>query len=136
MPIGPSRPLILHTPEAIDLRQAARYLGAQRQPDDATLALLERCAPPLQQAAAPRAAWLLADTETLEEHGILQGADIRQRQMGLYVTDTCLMTPRKSVTALLGLSDHPVTGQPAGCGHCALRARCDYRKRGITCADQ
>ena len=75
MPIGPSRPLILHTPEAIDLRQAARYLGAQRQPDDATL-------------------------------------------------------------ALLGLSDHPVTGQPAGCGHCALRARCDYRKRGITCADQ
>ena len=62
MPIGPSRPLILHTPEAIDLRQAARYLGAQRQPDDAILALLERCAPPLLQAAAPRAAWLLADT--------------------------------------------------------------------------
>lgn len=229
MPIGPSRPLILHTPEAIDLRQAARYLGAQGQPDDATLALLERCAPPLLRAAAPRAAWLLADTETLEERGILQGADIRrhlsgcpraillavtlgpmtdaairraavgdiaagaaadalasalaeqmadqaetalrqwaageslyltgrfspgygdwpiavqplvadaldaQRQMGLYVTDTCLMTPRKSVTALLGLSDHPVTGQLAGCGHCVLRARCDYRKRGITCADQ
>ena len=82
MPIGPSRPLILHTPEAIDLRQAARYLGAQGQPDDAFLALLERCAPPLLQAAAPRAAWLLADTETLEERGILQGTDIRRHLSG------------------------------------------------------
>ena len=58
------------------------------------------------------------------------------RQIGLYVTDTYLMTPRKSVTALLGVSDHPVRGQLAGCGHCVLRARCNYRKRGITCAEQ
>ena len=58
------------------------------------------------------------------------------RQIGLYVTDTYLMTPRKSVTALLGVSDHPVGGQLAGCGHCVLRARCNYRKRGITCAEQ
>ena len=58
------------------------------------------------------------------------------RQIGLYVTDTYLMTPRKSVTALLGVSDHPVRGELAGCGHCVLRARCNYRKRGITCAEQ
>ena len=30
------------------------------------------------------------------------------RKAGLCVTDTNLMTPRKSVTALLGVSDHPV----------------------------
>ena len=29
-----------------------------------------------------------------------------------------------------------VRGQLAGCGHCVLRARCNYRKRGITCAEQ
>ena len=58
------------------------------------------------------------------------------RQIGLCVTDTHLLLPRKSVTALLGVSEHPVTGRLAGCGHCALRARCDYRKGGKTCADQ
>lgn len=58
------------------------------------------------------------------------------RQIGLYVTDTALMTPRKSVTALLGVSRRPVTGHLAGCGHCALRDRCEYRKRGKTCASQ
>lgn len=55
------------------------------------------------------------------------------RRMGLCVTDTYLMTPRKSVTAVMGVSDTPVTGYRAGCGHCALRERCEYRKRGQTC---
>lgn len=55
------------------------------------------------------------------------------RRMGLCVTDSYLMTPRKSVTAVLGVSDTPVTGYRAGCGHCALRERCEYRKRGQTC---
>lgn len=32
------------------------------------------------------------------------------RRAGLCVTDSNLMTPRKSVTALLGVSDHPVRG--------------------------
>ena len=46
------------------------------------------------------------------------------------------MTPRKSITAILGVSDHPVRGHLAGCGHCVLRTRCEYRKRGITCASE
>ena len=58
------------------------------------------------------------------------------RKAGLCVTDTNLMTPRKSVTALLGVSDHPVKGKLAGCGHCVLRTRCEYRKRGKTCASE
>ena len=52
------------------------------------------------------------------------------------VLNTNLMTPRKSVTAILGLSDHPVKGHLAGCGHCVLRTRCEYRKRGKTCASE
>ena len=55
------------------------------------------------------------------------------RRIGLCVTDTCLMLPRKSVTAVLGLSAAPVTGARAGCGSCALRDKCEYRKRGETC---
>ena len=55
---------------------------------------------------------------------------------GLCVTDTNLMTPRKSVTAILGVSGHPVKGKLAGCGHCVLRTRCEYRKRGKTCASE
>jgi hypothetical protein len=55
------------------------------------------------------------------------------RSIGLTVTDSCLLLPRKSVTALLGVSDHPVTGARAGCGHCALAEKCQYRKRGTTC---
>ena len=58
------------------------------------------------------------------------------RRAGLCVTENDLMTPRKSVTALLGLSDHPVKGRLAGCGHCVLNTRCEYRKRGITCASE
>ena len=58
------------------------------------------------------------------------------RRAGLCVTDSNLMTPRKSVTALLGVSNHPVRGHLAGCGHCVLRTRCEYRKRGITCASE
>ena len=52
------------------------------------------------------------------------------------MTDTNLMTPRKSVTAILGVSGHPVKGKLAGCGHCVLRTRCEYRKRGKTCASE
>jgi hypothetical protein len=55
------------------------------------------------------------------------------RRMGLCVTESFLMTPRKSVTALLGVSDTPVTGYRAGCGHCKLREKCEYRKRGTSC---
>lgn len=55
------------------------------------------------------------------------------RGIGLCVTKEHLMTPRKSVTAILGTADHPVTGARAGCAHCVLRETCAYRKRGITC---
>ena len=55
------------------------------------------------------------------------------RRIGLCATPTHLLTPRKSITAVLGLAGHPVTGKRAGCAHCALRERCVYRKEGKTC---
>ena len=56
------------------------------------------------------------------------------RGIGLTVTPQKLLVPRKSVTAILGLADHPVTGTRAGCGRCLLRETCAYLKRGTTCA--
>lgn len=58
------------------------------------------------------------------------------RGIGACVTPEHLLTPRKTVTAILGVADTPVTGTKAGCGHCLLREKCAYRKRGTTCADQ
>ena len=55
MSLSPIRALTLEVPESIDLRQATRYLGAPGEPDSGTLALLERCAPPLLHAAMPKA---------------------------------------------------------------------------------
>lgn len=55
------------------------------------------------------------------------------RKMGLTLTPSLLMTPTKSTTALLGVSNHPVRGKQAGCGHCKLRETCEYRKRGTYC---
>ena len=55
------------------------------------------------------------------------------RRIGLSVTETNILTPRKSVTALLGLSSQPVRGHARGCGTCRLSDHCPYRKRGIRC---
>lgn len=56
-----------------------------------------------------------------------------QRTIGLSVTESFILTPRKSVTAVCGLADHPVRGHRAGCDSCALRENCRYRKEGRTC---
>lgn len=224
MPVPVSRVLALDLPEGIDLGQAARYMGAKDGGDETLRALLERWAPPLRAAAAPRAVWLRAPVGALGD--LWQGSDIQRhlagcteavllavtlgpgadaqirragvgdvaagaasdalasvlaeqaadaaearlralaaaeglyltgryspgygdwpigvqpriaalldtpRRVGLCVTGTCLMLPRKSITAALGLSRTPVTGRRAGCAHCALRDKCEYRKRGETC---
>lgn len=59
-----------------------------------------------------------------------------QRAIGLAVTSSGILTPRKSITALLGIADHPVKGHLAGCANCVLRDTCKYRKEGKTCANQ
>ena len=56
-----------------------------------------------------------------------------QRKIGLNVTSSNLMIPRKSVTALIGLSEHPVTGRLATCGECVLKDKCTLRKEGKFC---
>lgn len=55
------------------------------------------------------------------------------RKIGLSAAASQMMTPGKSITAILGLSKIKVTGKRAGCQTCAMREKCLYRKRGTTC---
>jgi hypothetical protein len=59
-----------------------------------------------------------------------------QRRIGLTLTSTDLMTPRKSITSIIGVSDHPVTGRMAGCENCKLKDKCRLRKEGKSCANK
>ena len=56
-----------------------------------------------------------------------------QRRIGLTVTDSMLLIPSKSVTALIGISDAPVSRGKRGCGSCNMRENCAYRRGGRSC---
>jgi len=58
-----------------------------------------------------------------------------RRRLGVYVTETCLLNPQKSVTAVIGLADQPQRARIRGCGHCAMRNTCELRKGGHSCDD-
>ena len=56
-----------------------------------------------------------------------------QRQIGLTLTASGLMVPRKSVTAVLGLSNTTPQKKKRGCESCSLRDTCELRKGGRSC---
>lgn len=55
------------------------------------------------------------------------------RRIGLTVTPNYLMIPRKSVTAIMGISDHPQKLRKRGCEVCSMFPTCPYRKEGLAC---
>lgn len=55
------------------------------------------------------------------------------RRIGLNVTDTNILTPRKSVTAVIGLSTEEISKGRLSCEICNMRDKCQFRKRGIHC---
>lgn len=62
----------------------------------------------------------------------LEATDSRRR-VGVYVTDSFLLNPQKSVTAVVGLSDQPQQARIRGCAWCSLRDNCALRKGGKHC---
>lgn len=66
---------------------------------------------------------------------ICQITDSRRR-LGVHVTESCLMNPQKSVTAIIGLADSPQRARIRGCDHCAMRNTCELRKGGHSCDDR
>lgn len=59
----------------------------------------------------------------------LAGAD----RIGVTLTESLLMVPQKSVTAILGIVDTPQPARVRGCAYCTLNQTCQYRKAGTTC---
>ncbi len=56
------------------------------------------------------------------------------RKIGLTATDTSILIPRKSVTALMGVADHPLPKKQRGCTTCNMSSRCPYRNKGVHCS--
>ena len=54
-------------------------------------------------------------------------------RIGVTVTDSLLMNPQKSVTAIVGIADRPQMARIRGCAYCAMNKSCQYRKGGHTC---
>ena len=57
-----------------------------------------------------------------------------QKRCGITLSDSFIMTPRKSVTAIFGLADKPQGKRARGCAFCSMNQNCSFRKAGITCA--
>ena len=56
-----------------------------------------------------------------------------QRRLGITLTESGLMVPTKSVTAIVGLHPTPRPGLASSCAVCSLAEFCALRKRGATC---
>ena len=63
---------------------------------------------------------------------LIDALDTRRR-IGLTLTDSCILFPRKSVTGIIGIADRPQTGRFRGCAFCSMFERCTYRKAGNYC---
>ena len=57
-----------------------------------------------------------------------------RRRLGLHVTDSLLLNPVKSVTAVIGLADRPQMARVRGCSYCSMNQTCALRKGGKSCA--
>ena len=58
------------------------------------------------------------------------------RKIGVSVSESGIMIPRKSVTAIIGLSKFPQKHFNNGCQDCGLKAACKFRENGVTCYGQ
>lgn len=75
------------------------------------------------------------DWSVTEQQKIIHMLDA-SRRVGLNVTKDSLMIPRKSITAVIGIADHPVSGSLATCSECVLKDKCELRKQGGFCGDR
>lgn len=67
----------------------------------------------------------------------LQGQFIRRltadKRIGLTATNNSILIPRKSVTAIIGVSETEIERRKRSCAVCNMRENCKYRKDGKSC---
>ena len=56
-----------------------------------------------------------------------------QKRIGLTVTENLILIPRKSVTAVIGVSENEIPKGRRGCVVCGMRDKCEFRKNGTHC---
>lgn len=66
------------------------------------------------------------------QNGLLDLLDA-PRRVGLTATSSHILTPRKSVTAVLGAAEHEVERKKRSCLGCPAHDGCQYRKTGGHC---
>ena len=55
------------------------------------------------------------------------------RKIGVVVGESLLMTPKKSVTAVIGISKNPQKHFTTGCANCERINSCRFRENGVSC---
>lgn len=53
--------------------------------------------------------------------------------IGLNVSASYMLTPTKSVTAVIGLSKQPIAAKKRGCQTCSMYEKCNFRQKGGRC---
>lgn len=123
----------------------AREIDAQQHRDMAFATMLDAAATALTESEADVAeaeisAWAAGEglfpcprvspgygELPLALHGPILRALNAERRLGLTATERWILTPQKSVTALVALRAAPVGGG-RGCERCAARGSCPYRR--------
>ena len=72
------------------------------------------------------------DMPLSDQRALFRVLDI-SRRIGVTLSESALMIPQKSVTALIGVSDRPQPKRTGGCESCGMREDCAWRKEGKRC---
>lgn len=56
-----------------------------------------------------------------------------ERSLGIHITDSYLINPSKTVTAVVGISNRPQPARVRGCEHCSMQKKCSLKKGGLSC---
>ena len=72
----------------------------------------------------------------LDSQKMLMDALQTEKRIGLTVTPSGMMVPRKSVTCIIGITDRAQKLQRSGCATCMMAGKCVYRTQGRVCNGQ
>ena len=56
-----------------------------------------------------------------------------QKRIGVCATASSILTPRKSVTCIIGISKEKIKIAKSTCDNCRMYEECNYRQNGTTC---